>query len=301
MFIHLALYFVLSASIWGQDGFPAVLPAYFEGSATHKTIILSRKLDEISGLAITDDGRLFAHDDEQGAIYQLDQKTGEIQKIFYLGKKKGKKEDFEGIAIVGEFFYLVSSEGTLFQFKEGDNKDHVDYRLIKTGLPADLDVEGLCYDPVSRSLLIACKDSPKKGIDQPRSIYSFLLEDMKLIEKPRFVLSPDELYHNYKESLSEKIGRFFLLIDALGVTPSAIERHPVTGSFFILSSRGPFLFELLPDGTVVSRIKLDATLHNQPEGLVFTPENSMIISDEAGEDRARLTIYHPDFNLFPAR
>ncbi len=301
MNIHLALYFVLATPVLGQGGFPAVLPAYFEGNSTHETIILSGKLDEISGLAITDDGRLFAHDDEQGAVYQLDQRTGEIQKIFYLGKKKGKKEDFEGIAIVDQFFYLVTSQGVLFQFKEGENKDHVDYRLIKTGLPADLDVEGLCYDPMSHALLIACKDSPKKGIDQPRSIFSFSLTEMKLIDKPRFVLSPDALYKDYKESLSEKIGRFFLLIDALGVTPSAIERHPVTGSFFILSSRGPFLFELLPDGTVVSRIKLDATLHNQPEGLVFTPENSMIISDEAGEDRARLTIYHPDLKLFPAR
>jgi len=301
MILNLILYGILFISTVQQHSLPPVLPAYFEGDASHETIILSAKLDEISGMAFSEDGRLFAHDDERGEIFNLDQKTGKILKRFYIGSKKGRKEDFEGLAIVGKYFYMVTSEGNIFQFLEGDDEENVDYIEIKTGLAEDLNVEGLCFDPATKTLLLACKDSEKKGIDQPRSVFGFSLENLTLIKTPRFVLSPAEIYDDQEESLSEKIGRFFLLIDEPGVTPSGLERHPVTGSFFILSSRGPLLIELSPDGEVIAKVKLDATRHNQPEGLVFTPDNYMIISDEAGDEHARLTIYRPDVKRFPSR
>ncbi len=110
---------------------------------------------------------------------------------------------------------------------------------------------------------------------------------------------PEDIYGAFEETFSEKLGRFFQIIEPRAFTPSAIERHPVYGSFFILSSRGPYLIEISSEGAIKAKIKLDGKDHNQPEGIAFTPDNTMIISDEAGENRARLTFYLPDTTLLP--
>src|SRR5687768_6569101 len=89
--------------------------------------VLPDELAEISGLAFAPDGRLFAHGDEQGLVHRLDPRNGKILGSFALaatgrepdlGKKlKGARAadavigDFEGIAIVGDRFFLVTSNG----------------------------------------------------------------------------------------------------------------------------------------------------------------------------------------------
>ena len=46
---------------------------------------LPRRLREISGLAVTSDGRLFGHDDERAVIYEIDVEGGQIVKSFAIG------------------------------------------------------------------------------------------------------------------------------------------------------------------------------------------------------------------------
>ena len=60
---------------------------------------LSRRLEEISGLAVTREGRVFAHNDERAVFYELDPGSGEILKAFSAGIG-GIPGDFEGIAIL---------------------------------------------------------------------------------------------------------------------------------------------------------------------------------------------------------
>src|SRR3954462_5238642 len=69
-------------------------------------------LHEISGLAALPDGRLFAHDDEHGVIYEIDPAEGELKKSFALGDPP-LRGDFEGIAIADRDFYLMTSDGIL--------------------------------------------------------------------------------------------------------------------------------------------------------------------------------------------
>ena len=75
-----------------------------------KTFQLPKKLRELSGLAMTVDGRLFAHDDEQAKIHQIDCTSGKVIKSFSVGKKT-LRGDFEGLTIANNIFYLVSSNG----------------------------------------------------------------------------------------------------------------------------------------------------------------------------------------------
>ncbi len=85
-----------------------------------KQLKLSSYLKEISGLAAAEDGRIFTHDDERGIVYQLNYKEGKIVKRFSIGKKIPNR-DFEGIAIVKDEFYLITSSGNIYEFKEAGN------------------------------------------------------------------------------------------------------------------------------------------------------------------------------------
>ena len=79
---------------------------------------LPRVLEEISGLALTPDGRLFAHNDERAVAYEIDPSTGEVRKAFSIGLM-GTPGDFEGFAITGERFFLLASTGQILEFREG--------------------------------------------------------------------------------------------------------------------------------------------------------------------------------------
>src|SRR5437016_9266243 len=60
--------------------------------------VLPRQLREISGLALTTDGRVLAHGDEDGEVWEIDYRRGVLVKQFSLGERR-LKGDFEGIAI----------------------------------------------------------------------------------------------------------------------------------------------------------------------------------------------------------
>ena len=268
-----------------------ILDLYFSGAQPERQVKLARKIQEISGLATSSDGRLFAHDDEKAVISQLDPENGQILKQFFIGSKKPVEEDFEGLAIVGPDFYLVTSNGKLYQFTEGNDRESVKYKDYKTGLTAKYDVEGLCYDPETKSLLLACKGFAGKGLDNMRSVFSFSLERMKLDKKPRFKISIDDITRRIPTNISRKMGEFFLLIDPPGFAPSGIERHPVSGSFFILSSRSGLIAEIDTEGNLIAVRNLDTNFHRQPEGITFLPDHTMVIGDEGDEQKATLTFY----------
>ena len=231
------------------------------------SIYLPKILHEISGIAFTKDNRLFAEEDNHGEVYQVDVNSGNIIKIFSLGKNI-IKEDFEDLAIVGDKFYLVTSDGYIYEFLEGKDKEKVDYKKYFTGLNKENNVEGMCYDPETNSLLLACKDYPGEGYENNRTVYSFSLSSFTLNKKPRFILPVNYI----KERLDIKNFR-----------PSGIARHPKSGTFFILSAHSKAIVEVSKEGEVISLKKLLKQKHNQPEGITFSSGNTLYISDEGNE------------------
>jgi len=129
---------------------------------------LNKELKEISGLAVTNDGKLLAHNDEEGKIFQIDYQSGKVIKTFKIGNKK-IKADFEGLAATNDALFMVTSSGDLYQFYEGDDGDEVPFNVIKTQLSSKNDVEGLCFDPASNALLLACKGYPGKGFKKKKT------------------------------------------------------------------------------------------------------------------------------------
>ncbi len=280
---------IMLSTACGSQNPKSTLNAYFTDSQNSESLKLPHKLTEISGMACAVDGRIFVHNDEKGILYQIDYKTGKIKKSFDLGKKV-LKEDFEGIAIVGDLFYMVSSSGNIFEFKEGEDDDHVKFKKYKTHLSTDNDVEGLCFDPKTNSLLLACKGSPGKKYKGNRAVYEFSLAEKELYKKPRFLLPIKKILNDDEFSFVSKLSEFFLLTDNT-FAPSAIEYNPVTDTFYILAFKGMMIVELSREGNIVDKIKLDSKKHNQPEGLTFTLEHDLLISDEGGNHRATITNY----------
>ncbi|MAT39765.1 MAG: hypothetical protein CL946_09200 [Ectothiorhodospiraceae bacterium] len=237
---------------------------------------LTKDLTEISGFAMDARGRLFGHGDEEGVIYQIDPASGEIVKTFDVGSKK-LKEDFEGLAIAGKTFYLVNSSGELFEFEEGANGEAVEYTKYSTHLSGKNDVEGLCYDPVNNSLLLACKDDPGKGLGMVRAVYEFSLFERRLASRPVFTIA--------QEDVSDYIAGSFM--------PSGIEYIPGSNTFYIIASKGFSIVEINRAGDLLGVRRLNGHLHDQPEAIAIAADRTLYIGDEGGDGRGFFTVYTP--------
>ncbi len=264
-------YFIIAQQSDCTDG---TLLNYSFSDEHSRIITLPKKLNEISGLAVTGDDRLFSHNDEIGTVYEIDISTGKIINEFYLGKKKLKK-DFEGITAVNDSLFLVTSSGVLYKFNYPDDERNVEYIKVETFLSAKNNVEGLCYDKVTNSLLLACKEYAGKNLKEYKAIYSFDLSRYKLQKEPRFLINLDSLKNKFN------INNF---------SPTGIEVHPKSGNVFVLSSHDKVIVELSSNGELLNAVKLKSKNHHQPEGIAFLPNLALLISDEGKDKNAKLTI-----------
>jgi uncharacterized protein YjiK len=253
------------------------LGRYNVGDRTIAPIVLPRAVSEASGLAISADGRLFSHDDERGIIYQIDRSDGHIVKRFLLGSP-ALRGDFEGIAIRKKKFYLVASNGRIYETEEGADKQTVSYRVFRTFLSSANDVEGLEYDPAGDCLLVLCKGDPGKGYKGYRTAYAFEFPKMKLLHTPRLRIP--------LSAVSKKAhkGEF---------APSGIALHPLAGTFFVISAAGECIVELNRSGEVLAQEHLPAHVNTHPEGITFGSDGTMYICNDGQNGRGSLTVYLP--------
>jgi len=235
---------------------------------------LAKELREISGLAYAGEKYVYTHNDEEGIVFKVSLKNGEIIKQFNIGDKKLMK-DFEGIAVVGDSIFLNTSDGVLYSFKEVENNGNAEYQKYITGLSAKNNIEGLCYDKETNSLLLACKNSAGKNLKGFKAVYSFDLNNYKLNNIPRFLINLDSLKINY---------------NIKDFSPTGIEVHPDNGNFFILSSINESIIELADDGKLLNAVKLDSKDHQQPEGITFNSDLSIILSDEGRNKKGTITV-----------
>ncbi len=227
---------------------------------------LADGLREISGLAVSADGRLFAHDDETAEIHAIDPSTGRRLLRFGLGRTP-LAGDFEGLAIAETRFFLITSAGTLLEFPEGRDRERVEYRRHTTGLGRVCEVEGLAYDGRTRALLAVCKAMHAGG---PPGIYAFDLDSMRLELRPKLVV---------RRANGEPIH------------PSGLAVHEPTGHLIVVAARERIVLELDRTGRPLAERRLDRRTHPQAEGVEFLPDGSLVIADEAAGGRARIAVY----------
>lgn len=242
---------------------------------------LPKILKEISGLALTPDDRLFAMNDEQAIIYELDYEHGMIKKTFALGRPI-PSADFEGIAYLDGFFYLVTSTGLIYVATEGDDGERVEFEVYQTGLGRFCEIEGLAQDPQSGTLLMACKKSKKKSKGGRFSIFTWSVSSHRVLHE-REISIPEH-------DIAERIGKKH-------VRPSAIVIDPRTSFIYGVAGPQQAIFQLASDGELIDAIILPLVeRHRQPEGIEITRDGKLLIADEGGKKKARLGVYAPGHN-----
>lgn len=235
--------------------------------------VLPANLNEISGLAMTADGRLFAHPDEFGAVFQIDYRRGVVIKQFILGKRQ-VQADFEGIAIAGDAFFLLASNGKLYEFQEGANEAHVEYSIHDTELGKECEFEGLAFDQSINSLLLVCKNIGVKELKDNLLIYRWRLGDE----------GGNRLSH-----ISTPVADLVKQHDWKDIGPTSIDVDPATGNYIITIMEDALLI-VSPDGAILE-VRLLPETHDQPEGVAITQDSMIIISDEAVTKPATITLY----------
>ena len=241
---------------------------------------LPSALREVSGLALDGDGRLWAHDDERGIIYRIEDSGDEIVDRRVLGPEP-VLGDFEGLAWDGRRFHLTSSTGTLVSFEPGTDETVERYSVRRTTAADICEVEGLVFDSEADRLLMVCKTVTHR----PWRRHLVILEvpipgdtddvDMgSLPAEPRALVTPDALD-------DADIGR---------ISPSGLTASPDGDGWWVVAARERRIVHVSRTGQIVDEARL-ASRHRQAEGVVVEAPAVLTIVDEGGDGRARITRY----------
>lgn len=220
-------------------------------------------LDEISGIVFyPKDSSLFAINDEQGWLFKI-----------HLGIpvqierwKFSDAGDYEDLVLRDSTFYVLKSKGAVekFTFTSGDS---VSLQAFKLGLMTKNEFETLFFDSTQNKLVLICKDCDG---DKKKQVSSWTFDPATDSFSTSFTIQTDKI----KAQLGEEDLKF---------KPSAAAIHPITGELYIIASVNSALVILNKDHTVKNSYKIDPSLFKQPEGMTFTPNGDLIISNEAAE------------------
>ncbi|GAA3925750.1 SdiA-regulated domain-containing protein [Hymenobacter algoricola] len=222
-------------------------------------------LRELSGICVLPKQRVACVEDQTGTIYVYNLSTRRIEQTIPFGPQG----DYEDVAQIGQDWFVLRSDGTLFKRSAGRTTTYA------TGLDQANEPEGLAYNAAGKALLVACKGAAGVGSpDQLRAVYRLDPGTFRHGLKPAYVLNVAQL-----TAANVAVNRF---------APSAVAVHPKTGHVFVAAASGNALVELDAQGRVLHVEKLPRNLFPQPEGLSFAPNGDLYISSEAGNTKTAL-------------
>ena len=277
--------FLPLAGCRGQAQVSGELARYGLGGAPAWQVELPDELREISGLARDGRGRVFAHGDEDGTVYELEPRSGRVLKRFTLapgdteddlGKKARSGQvtgDFEDLTIVGDRFYLITSNGKLLEFAEGQPDAAVPYSVHDTGLGRYCEIEGLTHDAGAGSLLILCKQIHAKADRDRVAVYAWSVGSKRLESAPR---------------LSVPYGTLARVTGAKAFNGSALALAPGGRALVMVAGPQRVYAGVTADGRTLEGGALARSTLSQPEGLAFLDDGTLLVSSEGGRGSAVL-------------
>ena len=240
---------------------------------------LPDRLNEISGLALTDDGRVLSVTDEVAIIYELDFESGRLVKAFAFGKPV-VKGDFEGIAVIDDTVYLTTSKGKVLFGPEGVDGERAPFDTFKTDLGDECEIEGLAASHDGALLFFLCKNVKKKARVDGLTVFAWSVADRELVDERTLTIPESEIMSS-------------LRVDRL--SPSGLSIVRESGNFVVLAGRQRALFELSAEGEFIeARPLLLAARHRQAEGITIAARDLLLIADEGGAHKARLAVYEAE-------
>jgi uncharacterized protein YjiK len=233
-----------------------------------RTWDLDDHLLEISGISWLNDHQLVAIEDLHPNLYvvQIDKQATISETIPFLPGEENKI-DIEDVTMAGDTLYALWSHGIVYQITNW--QQHPQVKEMPTNLSKENNTEGICYDPVTHTLLIACKN--ESGLDDEkksaRAVYSMNSTTGEVLPDPFLVIHTKD----FKQMENEKIPFY----------PSAVAIHPITHDIYILSSKDTkCIAQYSHDGQLKEFQFIDKDLMLQPEGLCFASDGTLYVCSE---------------------
>lgn len=273
-------------------------PFGYDLSNPDKSIILPPVLIEISGISVIDSTIVACVQDENGIVFIFDITKNEIrdQLIFHF------PGDYEGIASVAGSYYVLRSDGTLFE--TGNDRSSVISEQPGSTVRLPADYEGLCYDRRNHRLLIVPKNNPGRGSEDEKKhpVYALDLQSAKDTLKAVLELDSQSIKDSVKVALEfdladitryaaenhieisddEKI--ISLMVSDIGI-------HPISNMLYAISAVNRMLFVFDEDGTITYIEELKPELFSMPEGISFLDNGDMLISNEGRTNPASILLF----------
>lgn len=275
-FIIVASVLILVGSLAFAFKTPTLNPSLVkEDYSITKIWEMPKKLNEISGIAWIDDGKLACVQDEDGIIFIYNLNENKVEETVNFAKVG----DYEGVAIVDSTSYILRSDGTLFEIKNYLKKNF-EVSTHKTPFSENNDMESLTHDKENNRLLLIPKEKDLKN-DERLGIYTFDLQNKRMDSNSIFKIEfNDPIFDNKKEDRDKKPSN--------AIHPSDIAINPLNGHHYILEGKKPKILILDKDGKSVKLINLSKKKFSQPEGITFSPEGTMYISNEGKKGTANI-------------
>lgn len=225
---------------------------------------------------LVDEKRMACIQDNKGIIYIYNLETRSVEsRIDFAGKG-----DYEGLALVNQTFYVLRSDGFIFEVEPGKGSPSV--KTYDLPLDATNDTESLFYDRNKNRLLVAVKERDLTSADS-KGVYSFDLVTKKMNQVAVMQIGAG---HGSNGKKGKK--------GSGNIKPSDLAIHPTTGEVYILNGPRSELIIAAANGEIKKTIQLDKKIFPQPEGLCFTAQGQLYISSE-GVKRGKGIIAKVDY------
>lgn len=239
-------------------------------------IDLPDEIDEISGIDYNStEQMIYAIDDGEGYLFKirLDGGKAKVDEVPFA-----KPKDYEGIVVVKDTVYVLNSSGSIQFFRDQVPVSGV--QQVKSPVKGKNEFEILYKDPKANRLMMVCKDCAGDKKDEV-SVWAFNLESKTFSDAPVTAIDVNEI----EKATGTRVGRF---------KPSGAGVHPTTGDVYLISSINKLMVVTDADLKIKMIYKLHRDPFKQPEGLCFTSDGKLLISNEAaGKGKANILIFDP--------
>ncbi|MCW3117820.1 MAG: hypothetical protein JWM28_1902 [Chitinophagaceae bacterium] len=231
---------------------------------------LPSELFEISGMAYyKKDNSLFVESDNKGAVYKIF-----LNNVKDIRKWKfGQKRNYEDILFHDSVFYVINDDGDITALRFlNDSFVTSECKFPEKG---NFEFETLYFDDKLQKMILICKDCET---DKKTAVSTYEFDPQTCTYSNSYTIDAG--------TIVEKDGP-----KTIKFKPSAAAVNPASGELYILSSVNKLLVVMDSSRKIKESYKLDAAIFNHPEGLTFTPDGSMFISNE-GDNLSPATILY---------